>query len=92
MKFETKSTQESTIIHYDKSGMDWYGCAVIYYLYKIKPDDKDNIVYDGHGAETYKIKKNIVSSYNPIPLSCIKTLKYYLEYICWMLDIMVTFL
>ena len=60
MKFETKSTRESTLEHYGKRGIGWYGCAVIYYLYKIKTDGKDKIVYDEHGAEMYEARKNIV--------------------------------
>ena len=60
MKFETKSTRESTLEHYGKRGIGWHGCAVIYYLYKIKTDDKNKIVYDEHGSEIYEARKNIV--------------------------------
>ena len=59
-KFETKSTRESTLEHYGKRGIGWHGCAVIYYQYKIKTDDKDKIVYDEYGAEIHEARKNIV--------------------------------
>ena len=60
MKYESKSVRESSIEHYGKRGIGWHGCALIYYLYKIKLDDKNNIVYNTSGKEVYKPRKNIV--------------------------------
>ena len=34
MKFEAKSTRESTVKHFGKRGIGWHGCALIYYLYQ----------------------------------------------------------
>ena len=58
MKYESKSVCESSIEHYGKRGIGWHGCALIYYLYKIKLDDKNNIVYDTSGKEVYKPRSN----------------------------------
>jgi len=60
MKFETMSVRESTLEHFGKRGIGWHGCAIIYYLYKVKTDDKNNIEYDTNGSEIYEPRKNIV--------------------------------
>ena len=60
MKYESKSVRESSIEHYGKRGIGWHGCALIYYLYKIKLDDNNNIVYNASGKEVYEPRKNIV--------------------------------
>ena len=33
MKYETKSSWESTVEHYRKWGLGWHGMAIIFYLY-----------------------------------------------------------
>ena len=60
MKFETMSVRESTLEHYGKRGIGWHGCALIYYLYKVKTEDKHNIEYDTNGCEIYEARKNII--------------------------------
>ena len=60
MKFETMSVRESSLEHYGKRGIGWHGCALIYYLYKIKTDDDNNIVYNASGCEIYEARKHIV--------------------------------
>ena len=41
MKYEIKSSRESTVEHYGKRGLGWHGMAVIFYLY----DDGDSLLY-----------------------------------------------
>ena len=60
MKFETMSVRETTLEHYGKRGIGWNGCALTYYLYKVKTDDKHNIEYNTNGCEIYEARKNIV--------------------------------
>lgn len=60
MKYESMSVRESSIEHYGKRGIGWHGCALIYYLYKVKLDEKNNIVCDKNGKEVYEPRKNIV--------------------------------
>ena len=43
-----------------KRGIGWHGCALIYYLYKVKTDNKHNIEYDVNGCEIHEARKNIV--------------------------------
>ena len=60
MKFETTSVREITLEYYGKGGIGWNGSALIYYLYKVKTDDKNNIEYNTNGCEVYEARKNIV--------------------------------
>ena len=60
MKFETMSTRESSVEHYGKRGIGWHGCALMYFLYKIKTNDDNNIEYDSNGSEIYEARKHIV--------------------------------
>ena len=60
MKYKAKSVQKSTNGHYGKRGIGWHGCALIYYLYKIKIDKNNNIVFNKNRKEVYKPCKNIV--------------------------------
>ncbi len=60
MKYKAKSVQTSTNGHYGKRGIGWHGCARIYYLYKIKIDKNNNIVFNKNRKEEYKPCKNIV--------------------------------
>lgn len=60
MKFETMSFRENSLEHYDNRGIGWHGCALMYYLYKIKTDDDSNIVYNTSGCKIYEVQKHIV--------------------------------
>ncbi len=45
MKFESKSSRETTIEHYGKRGIGWHGFAVIFYLLDDNSQPYKNIVY-----------------------------------------------
>ena len=60
MKFEAKSTRESTVEHFGKRGIGWHGCALIYYLYEQKKDDKGELMYNDNGESIMAPKKYIV--------------------------------
>ena len=45
MKFETKSSRESTVEHYGKRGLGWHGMAIIFYLLDKDEEPVRNIVY-----------------------------------------------
>ena len=60
MKFEAKSSHETTVEHYGKRGIGWHGCAIIYYLYQHKEDDNRNILIDDEGNQVMYAKKHIV--------------------------------
>ena len=41
MKYEVKSSRESTLEHYGKRGLGWHGMAIIFYLF----DDTESAPY-----------------------------------------------
>ena len=45
MKFETKSSRETTVEHYGKRGIGWHGFAIIFYLLDDEGKPYRNIVY-----------------------------------------------
>jgi len=45
MKYEMKSTRETTIEHFGKRGIGWHGFAIIFYLLDDKGQPYKNIVY-----------------------------------------------
>ena len=55
MKFEAMSSRESTIEHFGKQGIGWYGAAIIYYLNK--PSESE----DDHGSNRGNVPKNYIA-------------------------------
>ena len=45
MKFESKSSRETTVEHYGKRGIGWHGFAVIFYLLDTNGEPYKNIIY-----------------------------------------------
>ena len=45
MKYEIKSSRESSVEHYGKRGLGWHGMAIIFYLLDNEQQPFKNIVY-----------------------------------------------
>ena len=46
MKYEVRSSRESTVEHYGKRGLGWHGMAIIFYLWdELESTAYKNIVY-----------------------------------------------
>lgn len=60
MKFESKSTRESTIEHFGKRGIGWHGCALIYHRYEEVCDSAGETQLDENGNPLMEVVKKIV--------------------------------
>ena len=57
MKFEDRSSRNSTVEHLGKREIGWYGYALVSFFFQIKKDDDGNKCVNDNCTEVYYAKK-----------------------------------
>ena len=76
MKFESKSSRESSVEHFGKRGIGWYGVAIIFYLWEADDDGNysavkylvyiDQVIQDGNKQDAFAVLSLLEAAMNVI--------------------------